>query len=365
MKDFKDIVAKFQIEDSYISAEELGHGAINETYEIICSRDHYVLQEINPIVFKHPSDVMNNLFLVTGHLKEKIREEGGDPRRETLEFIRTREGNTLLQTEDKKFYRMYRMIQGAEAMDRIQTAECAEHAAAAFGRFQKRLEDLDISRLSETITRYHDTRYQMKQLLNAIRADVCARASGCRQQIMFVLERSEKLGLILDEMELGTIPKRVTHNDTKCSNILMEKDTKKAVCVIDLDTVMPGSALYDFGDAIRSGASTSGENESDSGSELNLELFEAYTRGYLSEMAESLTEKEKELMVYSVWLMTMENGIRYLADYLSGDVYFSHIDHETANLEKAVNQFYLVLDIEEKRSVMEEIVTKCLKNRNV
>ena len=307
---------------------------------------------------------MNNLFLVTGHLQKKIREEGGDPRRETLEFIRTREGNTLLQTEDKKFYRMYRMIQGAEAMERIQTVECAEHAAAAFGKFQKRLEDLDISRLSETITRYHDTRYQMKQLLNAIRADVCARASGCRQQIMFVLERSEKLGLILDEMELGTIPKRVTHNDTKCSNILMEKDTKKAVCVIDLDTVMPGSALYDFGDAIRSGASESGERGS-GGLELNLELFEAYTRGYLSEMAASLTEKEKELMVYSVWLMTMESGIRYLADYLGGDVYFSHIDHETANLEKAVNQFYLVLDIEEKREQMDEIVRTCLKKWKV
>ncbi len=356
MKDFKEIVSQFQIGDVFVSAKPLGHGAINETYEIVCEKDHYVLQEINPVVFRHPADVMSNLFLVTEHLKKKIIEEGGDPRRETLEFIRTKGGNTLLQTKDKKFYRMYRMIRGVEAMDRMHTTECARHAAEAYGKFQKRLADLDIRELSETIPRYHDTPYRMKQLLNAIRADVCGRTSRCRQQIMFVLERSDKLGRIVEGLKDGSIPKRVTHNDTKCSNVLMEADSRQAVCVIDLDTVMPGSALYDFGDAIRSGASTSGEENPSQGAELNLEMFRAYTQGYLSQMADDLNEKEKELLVYSVWLMTMECGIRYLTDYLSGDVYFTHGDHEESNLEKAISQFCLVLDIEEKKEQMEAIV---------
>ena len=339
MKDFKEIVSQFQIDDVFVSAKPLGHGAINETYEIVCEKDHYVLQEINPVVFRHPADVMSNLFLVTEHLKKKIIEEGGDPRRETLEFIRTKGGNTLLQTKDKKFYRMYRMIRGVEAMDRMHTTECARHAAEAYGKFQKRLADLDIRELSETIPRYHDTPYRMKQLLNAIRA-----------------ERSDKLGRIVEGLKDGSIPKRVTHNDTKCSNVLMEADSRQAVCVIDLDTVMPGSALYDFGDAIRSGASTSGEENPSQGAELNLEMFRAYTQGYLSQMADDLNEKEKELLVYSVWLMTMECGIRYLTDYLSGDVYFTHGDHEESNLEKAISQFCLVLDIEEKKEQMEAIV---------
>ena len=168
MKDFKEIVSQFQIDDVFVSAKPLGHGAINETYEIVCEKDHYVLQEINPVVFRHPADVMSILFLVTEHLKKKIIEEGGDPRRETLEFIWTKGGNTLLQTKDKKFYRMYRMIRGVEAMDRMHTTECARHAAEAYGKFQKRLADLDIRELSETIPRYHDTPYRMKQLLNAM-----------------------------------------------------------------------------------------------------------------------------------------------------------------------------------------------------
>ena len=148
MKDFRAIVAKFQIEDVFIEARPLGHGAINDTYEIICENDHYVLQEINRMVFKHPADVMNNLFAVTEHLKKKIEEEGGDPKRETLEYIRTKEGNTMHQTPEKSYYRMYRMIQDAEAMERMETEECAEHAAQAFGKFQKRMADFDSSRLS-------------------------------------------------------------------------------------------------------------------------------------------------------------------------------------------------------------------------
>lgn len=359
MKDFKEIVSKFQVDGEFKEAKPLGHGAINETYEIVCGDDHYVLQEINPVVFRHPADVMSNLFLVTEHLKKKIQEEGGDPKRETLEFIRTKEDNTLLQKPDRKYYRMYRMIRGAEAMEHMNTTECARHAAAAYGRFQKRLADLDISELSETIPRYHDTPYQMKQLLNAIRADICGRSSSCKKEIMFVLERSEKLDRIVRGIKSGEIPKRVTHNDTKCSNVLMDPETRQAVCVIDLDTVMPGSALYDFGDAIRSGASVDkGEGKT---AQLDLKLFEAYTDGYLSELAGSLNDKEKELLVYSVWLMSMECGIRYLADYLGGDVYFSHVEYPEENLEKARLQFGLVLDIEKKREQMEEIVKKCLK----
>ena len=359
MKDFKAIVDKFQIDDVFIDARPLGNGAINETYEIICEKDHYVLQEINRFVFRHPADVMHNLFLVTDYLREVIEKEGGDPKRETLEFIRTKEGYPLLQTAEKSFYRMYRMIQGVEAMEQMKSLECAEHAAAAYGQFQKRLIDFDSSQLSETISRYHDTKYQLKLLINAVRADVCGRVNDCQQQIMFVMDRSEKLGTIEEELRAGLIPERVTHNDTKCSNVLMEKESKHAVCVIDLDTVMPGSALYDYGDAVRSAACTwvpqAGENI-----EMDLEMFAAYTRGYLSQMKDYLTDREKELMVYSVWLMAMECGIRYLADYLGGDITYTHWETPSANLDKAMQQFYLVLDIEDKWEQLEAIVQEYL-----
>lgn len=359
MMDFKAIVEKFQIDDVFVEARPLGNGAINATYEIICENDHYVLQEINRFVFRHPADVMHNLFLVTDYLREVIKEEGGDPTRETLEYIRTKEGYPLLQTDKKSFYRMYRMIQGVEAMEQMKSLECAEHAAAAYGKFQKRLANFDANQLSETIDRYHDTKYQLKLLINAVRADVCGRVNQCQQQIMFVMDRSEKLGTIQEEMRAGLIPERVTHNDTKCSNVLMEKETKCAVCVIDLDTVMPGSALYDYGDAVRSAACTwvpqAGENI-----EMDLDMFRAYTRGYLSEMKEYLTNREKELMVYAVWLMAMECGIRYLADYLGGDLTYTHWETEHANLDKAMQQFYLVLDIEDKWEQLEQIVKELL-----
>lgn len=359
MKDYREIVEQFQIEDAFVEARPLGNGFIHNTHEIVCAEHHYVLQEMNRFVFRHPADVMYNIFLVTDYLREKIAEEGGDPERETLQFIRTREGYPLLQTEDKSFYRMYRMIQGVEVMEQMKSLECAEHAAAAYGLFQKRLIDFDSTQLSETISRYHDTKYQLRVLLNAVRADVCGRANACQQQIMFVMERSEKLGIIEEELRAGLIPERVTHNDTKCSNVLMEKETKRAVCVIDLDTVMPGSALYDYGDAVRS-ATCKWVPEKADDVELNLEMFEAYTKGYLSEMKEYLTDREKELMVYAVWLMTMESGIRHLADYLGGDLIYSHWDSVTANRDKAMQQFYLVLDIEDKMEQMEAIVKKYL-----
>lgn len=360
MKDFKAIVAKFQIDDEFVEARPLGNGNIHHTHEIICKNNHYVLQEMNRFVFRHPADVMHNVFLVTDYLREVVAKEGGDVERETLQFIRTREGYPLLQTEDKSFYRMYRMIQGVEAMEQMKSLECAEHAAAAYGKFQKRLINFDSAQLSETISKYHDTKYQLRVLLNAVRADVCGRVNACQPQIMFVMERSEKLGIIEEELRAGLIPERVTHNDTKCSNVLMEKDTKKAVCVIDLDTVMPGSALYDYGDAVRS-ATCKLVPCVDDNVELDMGVFEAYTKGYLSEMKEYLTDREKELMVYSVWLMAMECGIRYLADYLGGDLMYANWESDTANRDKAMQQFYLVLDIEDKMEKMEAIVKKYLE----
>lgn len=362
MKDFKAIVSKFQIDDEYVDARPLGNGAIHHTHEIICRKHHYVLQEMNRFVFRHPADVMHNVFLVTDYLRQVVAEEGGDVERETLQFIRTREGYPLLQTEDKSFYRLYRMIQGVEAMEQMKSLECAEHAAAAYGQFQKRLIDFDSTQLSETIHRYHDTKYQLKVLINAVRADVCGRVDHCQQQIMFVMDRSEKLGIIEDELRAGLIPERVTHNDTKCSNVLMEKETKKAVCVIDLDTVMPGSALYDYGDAVRS-ATCKWIPDGGDNVEFDLDVFEAYTKGYLSEMKEYLTDREKELMGYSIWLMTMECGIRYLADYLGGDLIFVNWESDTGNRDKAMQQFYLVLDIEDKMEQIEAIIKKYLDQR--
>ena len=203
----------------------------------------------------------------------------------------------------------------------------------------------------------------MRQLLDAVRADICFRTSDCQEQIQFVLDRSKKLNEIQDAIESKQIPKRVTHNDTRYSNVLIDSDSKKAICLIDLDTVMPGASILDFGDAVRAGAATFTEDEKFGNIELDMDLFRGYVQGYCHEMGRILTAKEKELMVYAVWLMTMESGIHFLTDYLSGDRNMTNFSDERQNLYRAVNQFFLVLDIEEKKEQMDEIVAAVLMKK--
>lgn len=352
---FEEIISKFEIEGEITEVKPLGHGKVNHTYEIICGGEYYVLQEMNHFVFKYPTEVMNNLFLVTEYLRDVIEKEGRDPELETLTFIRTRAGNQLLQTETGSYFRLYRMIYCGEEMEKPNTKENAYEVGKILGQFHRRMRDFQTSRLSETVPKLHDMKYVLRCLLDAVRADICFRTSDCQEQIQFALDRSKKLSMIREAVKSGEIPLRVTHNDTHYSNILVDSDSKKAICLIDLDTVMPGVSILDFGDSVRAGAATFDEDEKSGDIELDLELYRAHLQGYASEMGRVLTRKEKELVSYSVWLMAMEKGVRYLTDYLTGDQNISDFSYERQNLYRAVNQFFLVLDVEEKMEQMGKI----------
>lgn len=360
---FEEIISKFQVEGEITEIKPLGHGTVNHTYEILCGGEHYVLQEMNHIVFKYPTEVMNNLFLVTEYLRGEIEKEGKDPQRETLTFIRTKAGNQLLQTEEGSYFRLYRMICYGEEMQKPTTREEAYEAGKVMGTFHRRMRGFDSNQLSYTVSKIHDMKNCLRQLLDAVRADICFRTSDCQEQIQFVLDRSKHLYRIQEALESKQIPKRVTHNDTCYNNILIDSDSKKAICMIDLDTVMPGAPILDFGDAVRAGAATYTEDEKSGNIELDLDLYRGYLQGYSYEMGKVLTAKEKELLSYSVWLMAMEKGMHYLTDYLSGDRHTTSFSDERQNLYRAVNQFFLVLDIEEKKEQMNEIAAAVLMKK--
>lgn len=356
MTNFQEIMNKFQVEGEVTDVKPLGHGNVNHTFEVICGGRYYVLQEINHIIFKYPVEVVNNQFLVTEYLREKIAAEGGDPVRETLTFIRTKAENQLLQTEEGAYYRLYCFVeQGIEA-EKPATPEEMYEAAAVVGLFQHRLIGFDESQLSYTFPRMHDMKKCIRRLLDALRADICSRTADCQEQIRFVLDRSEQLHKISEGLESGRIPRRVAHNDAGYTNVLLDENSKQAICMLDLDTVMPGSSLYDFGELVRAGAASVTELDRTGDVELNLAFYREALEGYLSHMGHHLTREEQGLLSYSVWLMTMERGINFLTDYLDGDRNIRDFSMEKQNLFAAVNQFYLVLDIEDKMEKMEEIV---------
>ncbi|MCD7921031.1 MAG: phosphotransferase [Clostridiales bacterium] len=355
MIQFEEIIRKFQIEGEITEVHPLGHGSVNHTYEIVCGGIHYVLQEMNHFIFKYPTDVMNNLFHVTEYLRDIIEREGRDPDLETLTFIRTKAGNQLLQTETGSYFRLYRMIRFGEEMKKPDTAETAYEVGKILGQFHRRLRDFPVEQLSYTMPKLHNMNHVLSAFLDAVRGDICFRTSDCQEQIQFVLERSRKTSRIRDAVKAGEIPLRVTHNDTHYSNILVDAESKKAICLIDLDTVMPGVSILDFGDSVRAGAATFDEDEKSGDIELDLDLYRFHLQGYADEMGRVLTDREKELINDAVWLMALERGICYLTDYLNGDRYLTDFSSERQNLYRAVNQFFLVLDIEEKNEQMMQI----------
>lgn len=355
MLKFEDIIGKFEIEGTPSAVTPLGHGKIHHTWELRCGDSAYVLQEMNHYVYKYPTVVMNNLFLVTEYLRGQIAKEGGDSERETLTFLRTRSGNQLLQTENGSYYRLYRMICSVEEMPKPRTPEEAGEAGRVLGVFARRLADFPVHLLSETVPKMHDMRFTLRQLLEAVRADMCLRTSDCQEQIQFVLDRSKKVHRIREAFEEGKIPLRVTHNDTRYNNILVDQGTGKAICLIDLDTVMPGISILDFGDSVRAADATYDVEETFGDIELDLDLYRAHLSGYAAEMGAVLTAEEKQLCAYAVWFSALEQGTRYLIDYLQGDRWSHDFSNERQNLYRAVNQFFLVLDVEEKMEAMNRI----------
>lgn len=349
----KDILKHF---DLGIEPVPFGNGHINDTY-FVSLPQKFVLQKVNRAVFHDPAAVMENVKAVTEHLRAKIIEAGGNPMRETLNFIDTYEGVPYYKAENGEYYRVYVYVGGVRSCDTVESPEQLYHAARAFGKFQNMLADFPAEQLHEVIPFFHDTRKRYGDFTAAVKANRSGRAASVRNEIAFVTAREADCGVVVDDLASGAIPMRVTHNDTKLNNILLDEATGEGICVIDLDTVMPGSLLYDFGDALRFAGSTGAEDEPDlSKISFSLENFEYFTKGFL-EALPSITERERELLPFSVKLMTLECGSRFLADYINGDVYFK-TEYETHNLVRARTQFKLVADIEAKMDRMAEIVRK-------
>ena len=349
-----EIVRNFAIE---VSVEAYGNGHINDTY-IADSEPRYILQRINHAIFKNPDEVMSNIVGVTDFLREKIIADGGDPNRETLSVIRTVDGKNYYKTEDGSYFRMYNYVENAVSYEAVESPEQFYHAARAFGKFQRLLADYPAEKLYDTIPLFHDTAKRFADFEKAVNDDAAGRAASVKNEIDFVLARKSDTTVVLDAIADGRVPLRVTHNDTKLNNVMLDADTGEGVCVIDLDTVMPGSLLYDYGDALRFGASTGAEDEIDLDKiSFDLELFEAFTKGFIEEVGSTLTPTEIELLPFSAKLLTYECGMRFLGDYLNGDTYFK-IHREHHNLDRARTQFKLVADIEKKLDQMKEIVKK-------
>ena len=348
---FNEILKNFAID---LEPSSYGNGHINDTY-IVHSKPDYILQRINKNVFTNPPAVMENILGVTEFLRKKIEEAGGNPERETLNLICAVDGKPYYQHTDGEYYRMYKFIDHAISYDAVENPMQLYHAAKAFGKFQNMLADYPAEKLHETIVNFHNTRVRFENFKKAVEDNLAGRKDEVAEEIKFVLDREADCSVIVDALADGSIPLRVTHNDTKLNNVMLDEVTGEGVCVIDLDTVMPGSLLYDYGDALRFGGSSGAEDEKDlSKIWFDVEKFEYFTRGFI-EALPSITDKELELLPFSIKLMTFECGSRFLADYLNGDKYFK-VHREGHNLDRARTQFKLVRSMEENWDAMMAIV---------
>ena len=356
----ENVVMQFDLPDGAWTAEPYGNGHINETYLVTTGEKRFILQRVNGYVFPKPEDVMDNIERVTAFLKAQIEREGGDPARETLTLVKTHQGECFTYDREGGLWRMYLFVEDTVSYDLPDTPALFELSGEAFGKFQRQMGGFPADSLHETIHDFHNTPARYRQLEDAIARNEAGRLDGVTAEIEFCRQYEREVHALLDAMEAGEIPLRVTHNDTKLNNVLLDRQTGRGVCVIDLDTVMPGLAAYDFGDSIRFGASTGAEDEKDLDKiSCDLKLFEIYTKGYVEGCGGSLTEEEIRMLPMGAKLMTLECGMRFLADYLQGDVYFK-IHRPEHNLDRARTQFKLVADMESKWDEMMSIAEKYL-----
>ncbi len=339
-----------------------GNGHINDTFLLVCEdggrENKYILQRMNHSIFKDPAALMENVANVTSYLRKVISERGGDPDRETLTVVRTKSGENYYEDSYHNFWRIFLFIDDTVCLEKVESPQDFYHSGVAFGGFQRQLSAFPAHTLHETIPRFHHTPSRFQALKKAVEEDPLGRARTVQAEIRFALDREADTHVLTDLLEQGGLPLRVTHNDTKLNNILLDAETKKALCIIDLDTVMPGLSLYDFGDSIRFGASTGAEDEQDlSKIEMDLTLYEAFTKGFLEGSAGSLTDREVSLLPMGARLMTYECGIRFLTDFLMGDTYFK-IHRENQNLDRTRTQFKLVADMESKWDAMADITKR-------
>lgn len=358
----KEVIENFQFEGEYTEGIPYGSGHINDTFRVTFQHKgetkRYILQRMNNQIFLNPEELMENVVGVTSWLRKKIVENGGEPERETLNLVPAKDGKAFYKDSEGEYWRVYLFIEGAKTYDLVENQEDFYQSAVAFGRFQGLLADYPAETLHETIQDFHNTVKRLDTFKKAVEADACGRAAQVQEEIQFVLDREALAHKLCDMQAEGKLPLRVTHNDTKLNNIMIDDETRKAICVIDLDTVMPGLSVNDFGDSIRFGASTGAEDEPDlSKVSCSMELFELYTKGFVEGCKGSLTEEELDMLPVGAMTMTYECGMRFLTDYLEGDHYFK-IHREDHNLDRCRTQFKLVKDMEEKWNQMNEIVNK-------
>lgn len=356
----EEAILAFAISGTPDDCRRYGNGHINDTFLLTCKDGgdtyRYILQRINTHVFQDPAGLMSNVSGVTGFLRQVILKEGGDPDRETLTLVTTKEGKTAYADTIGSWWRIYLFIDDASTYDIVEKPEDFYQSARAFGHFQRLLADYPVKDLTETIPDFHNTPVRFQTFLKAVQEDICGRAASAQKEIAFVMDHAQDIPAIMDLLKSGQMPYRVTHNDTKLNNIMLDDTTREAICVIDLDTIMPGSSVFDYGDSIRFGANTGAEDEVDlSKVSLSLPLFETFTRGFLEGCEGSLTDTEIQMLPMGAKMMTLECGIRFLTDYLQGDTYFK-IHRENHNLDRCRTQFELVADMERKWNEMEQIV---------
>ena len=350
------ILRQFCLDAEPASCTPYGCGHINRTYLVATAGGRcYILQKINHHTFRDVAGLMDNIELVTEHLRRK----SPDPR-SVLTLIRTKDGKSYLEADDG-YWRVFRFVEDSICLQQPESDADFYESAVGFGTFQQLLSDFPAEKLHETIQNFHNTPDRYRAFHETLTRDPMHRAAQVQPEIEFALARQAEMATLQNALDAGELPLRVTHNDTKLNNVLFDAKTRKALCIIDLDTVMPGSALYDYGDSIRFGAATAAEDERELDKmEMSLERFRVFTRGYVR-ACPGLTQKELELLPLGAKVMTMECGVRFLTDHIDGDNYFS-IHREGQNLDRAHTQFKLVTDMERKWDKMKEIVNEEVQN---
>lgn len=369
----KSIADNFKFDGTLVNIKENTQGNINSTYLLEFSGNKkYLIQKINTYVFKDPYSVMRNIELVTNHIKEKL-EVNGDNKHQTLSIVKTNNGENLCvyvnSDGEKEYYRAYEFIDNCISYNnfdecRTSQEEVAYNTGKCFGHFHKLLSDFPANLLVDTIPNFHNTPSRFKDLLVSIENNVANRALNHSDEIVNLITRIKKHSIIWESLG-KSIPIRVTHNDTKLNNVLMDKNTNEGVAVIDLDTVMPGTVLFDLGDGIRSACSNSFEDETDVNKIfINLELTKCYLNGYMDEMAPFLKKEEVEYIGLSIMTLTYELVLRFLTDYINGDVYFK-VKYLNHNEDRFMNQYHLLLDIEKKVNEIQEYVNKLYNDKKI
>ncbi len=351
MNAYKHAAEQFCLKGEITEICPYGEGHINLTLLVTTTERRYIMQKMNTRVFTDPDSLMANICGVTEHLSARGIE--------TLCVIPTKAGAPYLKGEE--CYRVYDFIENTVTYQTVTDREVFKNSGRAFGEFQNYLAEFDASKLTETIKRFHDTPNRFENFKAALAADAFDRAKACKEEIDFILSHEHTYGIAMDGLKDGSLPLRVTHNDTKLNNILMDAETGAARAVIDLDTIMPGSMLFDFGDSIRFGASTAAEDEKDlTKVHFDIDLFKAYAEGYVGAVKDSITAREAELLPYGAYLMTIECGMRFLTDYLSGDTYFA-TKYEGHNLVRCRTQIRLAGEMEAQLEESGKIIAEILK----